>query len=224
MKARLLISLLVLLVLAVGFGAGMWTERQRPVPPPPATLMAELAVPAKRLTTAAAVMKPIPLQPAVNRAQLASEIERMKPQIEAFRERLELIEADFDAAFGEILRPAQRERFVEAQRQMAEARAKVSPIGLAPPLSTEQILRLQDRPAYSVLNMVVPEMKLDWLTRSLGLDAAQQEQTRALLRERRVKFIALLDETPPPSLMLSGLAVAAQRLAVPTTPAQTTGK
>ena len=38
------------------------------------------------------------------------------------------------------------------------------------------------------------------LSQALGLSDLQRKQLRALLEERRSKFIALVDETPPPSI------------------------
>jgi hypothetical protein len=61
--------------------------------------------------------------------------------------------------------------------------------------------------------MIAPTMKQDSLIKDLKLTDAQQLKTRELLRDRREKFLAIVDSTPPPSIMLSRLAPAAQRLA-----------
>ena len=60
--------------------------------------------------------------------------------------------------------------------------------------------------------MVAPSMKQDALIKDLKIDAAQQAKTNELLRARREKFLAIVDSTPPPSIMLSRLAPAAQRI------------
>jgi hypothetical protein len=225
MKQRLLVLLLVLAVLGAGLAAGMWIERQRPVPPPPAKLMAELSMPATRLIPAAQ-MRLIKLQPAVNRAELSHAIAEIKPQIEAYRAKIEGIETTFETGLDAILTPAQSEAYAAAHRELAGRQVQTTKLDPAPPLSTETILALQNRPAYSVLNMVVIDLKLDWLTNKLSLAPAQTDQVRELLRQRRDSFIALVDATPPPSLMLSDLATVAQRLVTPAqamTPAEKPG-
>jgi hypothetical protein len=47
----------------------------------------------------------------------------------------------------------------------------------------------------------------------LGLSAEQQEKVRGLLQQRRDKFLALVDSSPPPSITLSQLAAQASKLA-----------
>jgi hypothetical protein len=60
--------------------------------------------------------------------------------------------------------------------------------------------------------MVAPTMKHDSLVKDLKLDAEQQTKARELLKQRREKFLAIVDSTPPPSILLSRLAPAVQRL------------
>lgn len=61
--------------------------------------------------------------------------------------------------------------------------------------------------------MVAPTMKHDSLVKDLKLDAEQQIKARELLKQRREKFLAIVDSTPPPSILLSRLAPAVQRIA-----------
>lgn len=217
MKQKLLVFLLVLAVLAAGVLAGIWIERQRPVPPPPAKLMAELVVPATKLQPArqARLLK---LRPAVNRAELTEAIATLKPRIEAYRKKVAVIDEDFETAMTRLLSPEQQAAYTAARAKITDRQAQQARIDPAPPLDTDAILALQNRPAYSVVNMVVIDLKLDWLTRELNLAPAQVGEVRRLLQERREKFIALVDATPPPSLMLSDLATVAQRLAEPDEP------
>jgi hypothetical protein len=53
------------------------------------------------------------------------------------------------------------------------------------------------------------------MTSELKLDEAQRGKVNDLLHVRREKFIELVDNSPPLSLMLSRLAPIAQRLAEP---------
>lgn len=222
MKQRLLVFLLIIAVLGAGVLAGIWIERQRPVPPPPARLMAELSTPATKLLPAQKQFPLIKLRPVVNRAELTQAIAEIGPQIEAYRAQLATIEQGFDASLNALLTPAQREAYVAARTRLEQQQIGRNQIEPAPPFSTDEILALQHRPAYNVLNMVVVDLKLDWLRRELGLDEAQVTRVRALLQQRREQFLALVDASPPPSLMLSDLATAAQRLVEPA-PARSTG-
>lgn len=215
MKQRLLVFLLIIAVLGAGVVAGIWIERQRPVPPPPARLMAELTTPATRLVPATQQFPLIKLRPVVNRAELTQAIAEIGPQIEAYRAQLAAIEQEFDAALNAMLTPAQREAYVAARVRLEQQQIGRNQVEPAPPLTTDEILSLQHRPTYNVLNMVVVDLKLDWLRRELGLDEAQAIRVRELLRHRREQFLTLVDTTPPPSLMLSDLATAAQRLVEP---------
>jgi tetratricopeptide (TPR) repeat protein len=90
MKRRLVIAGLTASVFTLGYTTGRWVESTRPVPPPPAPLMAEFS--AKRT--------PAPARPPLNRAQLAAEIDRLRPQIESYRKRIEALEAAFDRALA----------------------------------------------------------------------------------------------------------------------------
>ena len=83
---------------------------------------------------------------------------------------------------------------------------------LVEPLTDDEIDQLRQRSLYGVLWNVAPSMKQDSLIKDLKLDAAQQAKTLDLLRLRREKFIAIVDSLPPPSILLSRLAPAAQRL------------
>lgn len=212
MKQRLLTVLLTLGLLGAGFGTGIWTERHRPLPPPPIAFMGEMGK-----GGAAAGRAPAPAE--IDRAELAAEIARMRPQIDRFREQLNGIESGFEHDLQALLTPAQRTTYATLKTQPGPAResqimgpeSKVS--GLARPLSAEQIAQLQQRPVFHVVDMVVVSMRLDWLVQELSLDAAQRAGVQALLQQRREKFLALTDSAPLPSLLLSRLAPVAERLA-----------
>jgi hypothetical protein len=213
MKPRLLITGLTVTVFGAGYAAGLWTERTRPVPPPPAPLMGEFSgkhapVPGKT-TTAASVRSPL------NRAQLAAEIERLRPQIDGYRQRLDALDAEFDRELIAHITPEQAATYTAAQKRRAERSAKGAAQAAAKhdPLTDEEIDQLRQRSLYGVLWMIAPTMKQDSLIKDLKLTEAQQLKTRELLRDRREKFLAIVDSTPPPSIMLSRLAPAAQRLA-----------
>ena len=213
MKRRLVIAGLTASVFTLGYTTGRWVESTRPVPPPPAPLMAEFS--AKRTPTPGDNRVPAPARPpAINRAQLAAEIERLRPQIESYRQHIDALDAAFDRDLAGILTPEQLANYTAAQKRRAERNAKgaAAAAALVEPLTDDEIDQLRQRSLYGVLWNVAPSMKQDSLIKDLKLDAAQQAKTLDLLRLRREKFIAIVDSLPPPSILLSRLAPAAQRL------------
>jgi hypothetical protein len=210
MKRLLWIAVLTLVLLGLGFGVGIWTERRRPLPPPPFPFLGEM------LDRSQPPSGKPPGPPLIDRAELAAEIEQMRPQIEAFRRQLDQIENDFDRDLRALLSPAQAEIY-GARQQLKGRFPSREEVFRQPPksVSAEQISRLQQRPMFHVVDMVVVALRLDWLNRELKLDDTQREKVRALLLVRREKFLALTDSAPLPSLFLSRLAPLAERLAEP---------
>jgi len=220
MKRSLAITALSAAVFAAGYVAGLRTERSRPVPAPPAPLMGEFS--SRSVTTAATATpsKPnlpnaAPVRVPQNRAQLVAEIDRLRPQIDSYRQRIDMLDVEFDRELAAVLTPDQQKSYSAAQKRRAERMAKgAAEVASAPaPLTDDEIDRLRQRSLYGVLWMVAPTMKHDSLVKDLKLDAEQQAKARELLRQRREKFLAIVDSTPPPSILLSRLAPAAQRLA-----------
>ena len=216
MKQRLLIAIFTVLVFGAGFAARMWTESDAAVPPPPAAIGSEFVhVPAG---PPAAGTKPETKSPqALNRAKIIADIEKLRPQIEAYRARLDQMDAEFEHGLVALLTPEQKERFDARQKKAAEGRAKHDAREAADPspLSDEQIRRLQEMPLGEVLWKVSISARIERLNRDLKLEESQQEKVRELLTIRRDKFLALVDSTPPPSITLSQLVTQTQKLAAP---------
>jgi hypothetical protein len=82
------------------------------------------------------------------------------------------------------------------------------------PFSDEEIWRLQ-QPPQRLFRMIVLSRELDEMTQELKLDEAQRGRVLDLLRERREKFLSLVDQVPSPSVILSRLASQIQRLEQP---------
>lgn len=205
MKQRILIAVLTLAVLGAGYAAGIWTERNFCKVPLPPQLLGEL--------TDATSQQAAPKPPKADHAALAAEIERLRPQIDAFRKRIGEIDREMDRDIEAMLNPRQRVRFQEVVTKFAELRKKEDAKFESPtPLTDEEIARLRQQPLYHLLAIVVIPMRLEWNTRDLNLDAGQQKQLRTILEARRSKFLELVDSSPPPSLTLSRLAPVAQRL------------
>ena len=144
---------------------------------------------------------------------MLGEIQKLRPQIEAYSAQVDEINAEFDREFAQLLTPPQREKHVANQKKKAERDAKR--LADRSPLSDEEIQRAKDRPLTSIYWNVVVTPHLEWMTKEYALDPTQQTNLRALLALRRNKFIALLDSTPHPSIRLSRLAPLIERVAPP---------
>jgi hypothetical protein len=206
MKQRLLIALLTVVVLGAGYLAGVWTQRHSCKVPPAPALLSELSPDKTASVPSVAAPTPDP-------AKLAAEIERLRPAIEKFHARMLEIDREMDRQIDGILRPDQHDVFQAIVKRYADLRAKEdAALNVPRPLTAEEITDLQQKPLYKMLAIVVVPMRLEWNTRDLKLDGAQREKLRDILKERRRKFIELVDSSPPPSLSLSQLVVASQRL------------
>jgi hypothetical protein len=208
MKQRLLIALLTVFVFGAGFGARMWTEADTPVPPAP-TLGSEF------INHDNGNKKPAPPTP-TDRAKLVAEIEQLRPQIEAYRNRLDAIDAEFDHNFVEVLNPEQRKAYeanqAEYQKKRAERDAKAAKAPAPGPMTDEEIARARQRPFQIAFWRVSFGERLDSLTREYKLSPDQHETVRALLKARRDKFLSLVDSTQPPTFKLTTLLHSLPRL------------
>jgi hypothetical protein len=206
MTQRVFVALLTVVVFLAGYAARVWTEPRQSVPPAPAALAKEYA----RSETPNSDKKN---DRQLDRAKLLTEIQKLRPQIEAYSAQVDEIYAEFDREFTLLLQPAQREKFVLNQKKRAERDAKR--MADRSPLSDEEIQRAKDRPLTSIYWNIVVTPHLEWMTKEYSLDPTQQTNVRALLALRRNKFMALIDSTPHPSIRLSRLAPLIERVGAP---------
>ncbi|HEY1847757.1 MAG TPA: hypothetical protein VGG37_01065, partial [Opitutaceae bacterium] len=182
MRDRILAAVLTLAVFAAGFGAGLWSERHRPIPPPPGAFMGEFG--ARQGKT--------PKPPAVNRSELSEQIAKLGPEMDNFRSRIADIYSQFDHDIEGILTPAQKAKYEE--RFKSHRNLPPPELGTGDgPLSDEQIEVLLQRPFRTLAFIVVLPMTLERMTNELKLDDTQREKVRDLLRVRREKFVELVD-------------------------------
>lgn len=213
MKQRILIALLTVVLIGAGFAAGIWTERNACKVPKPPAVLGEMSP--SKTAAQATTRKNDP-----NPAELAAEIERLRPQIESFRERLSQIDYEMDQEIKGILNAEQATKFDDIVKYYADRRAKeAANWDRDTPLTLNEIVNLQQQPLYKMLGIVVVPLRMEWNTRDLNLTPEQTGQLREILVRRRQKFLDLVDASPPPSLMLSRLAPVARRL-VTTAPEQ----
>jgi hypothetical protein len=210
MTQRVFVALLTVAIFAAGYGARMATERDQSVPPPPAALAQEYASARPASPGGKGDGK---TKGEVDRAKLLADIQKLRPQIEAYTAQVQEIEMEFDREFVLLLNPAQREKFAANQKRRAEGDARR--LADRSPLSDEDIQRAKERPLTWIYWQVTVTPRLEMATKEYSLDAAQQTAVRALLALRRNKFIALFDSTPHPSIRLSRLLPAIERVAVP---------
>jgi hypothetical protein len=206
MKQRLLIALFTILGFAVGFGARVLTERQPVCLPAPG---AEFARPQQTAVgTAGTVVSES------EREKFFAEIEKMRPKIEAYRNRVGEIYWGFDQDFGTILNPEQRARWDEHLKKGADSRAarQAREVGQPGPLTDEQVEQLRREPLWNALGLIAVEWRIQRLTDEYHLTPEQQAKTRDFLEFRRQQFLQLLDSSEPPSLGYSELASRAQKL------------
>lgn len=206
MTQRLFVALLTVAVFVAGYAARMLTEPQTSIPPAPPALVKEYA-----RSQPATDDKKSDRQ--LDRAKLVEEIQKLRPQIEAYSAQVDEIYAEFDREFTRLLRPPQLEKHFVNQKKKAERDAKRQADNS--PLSDEEIQRAKDRPLTSIYWNIVVTPHLDWMTKEYSLDPAQQTELRALLSLRRTKYMALIDSTPHPSIRLSRLAPLIERVGAP---------
>lgn len=206
MTQRVFVAILTVLVFLAGFGARIWTEPRQAVPPAPSALRQEFP----RVTKPGTEKKN---EQQLDRAKLVAEIQKLRPQIEAFSSQMEEITAEFEREFALLLTPEQRGKFSAYKKKNAERDAKR--LTEVTPLTDEDILRAKDRPLTWIYWQVTVTPMLEMLTKDYKLDANQQAALRAALALRRNRFLALFDSTPHPNVRLSRLAPLLERVTAP---------
>lgn len=208
MKSRVLIAVATVVIFAAGYFARMWIECYRCKVPPAPQLLGELSGSKAPKPTAAKRLEKLP-----DPDKVAAQLQKLRPELEAFGARIDELDADMERRIHALLRPDQEPRWDKLMKHNAAYRAQEAAVIAGDgALSPEQIANLQQRPLYKLLAVVVVPLKLDWLTGDLKLDDAQREQARAILEDRRQKFLALIDSSPPPTLTLSRLIPVAHRI------------
>ncbi len=212
MKNVLPTILASIVVFVAGLFAGIWIQRHQPLPPPPTGLMGEF--------------RDMPLSgpggrhPPRDYAQLRAELERMKPQIEEFRKKVEPIKSDFRDKLKALLNPEQQAKLAilsehysnthpgsgdEGDRNRPSPPPNTGPGVPASGPAGPHFHRNHDG-LESMFPIILVPITLERLTQELTLTEAQKPQVRELLIERRRKFLELIDTNPPPSARLGMLA------------------
>jgi hypothetical protein len=223
MSPRLVIPVLVALGFSAGFGTRFITERDVSLPLPPAVGQ-EFA---QSGTTTNGDTKPVtpPKSSGVNsnsRATLIADIEANLAQIHTYQERMRAIETDFDRELVAMLDPQQLQHKEELKKTRAAGFNKGK--GQGPDdratrlMSDAEIDSIQQIYLLRALDTVAIKPRFNYLNREYKLTPAQQVEALRILEIRREKFLRLIDEIPPPSIRLVGLASRVKQLAEPETP------
>lgn len=189
-------------IFAAGVFAGMWIQRTQPLPAPPIGFLGEIrdvplssSNPSSDLTSSANAMP-----------QLTADIEKLKPDIVAFKNKLEPIRTEFREQLDALLSEDQREKLKALnERITTNSPAEVNGGSTKKPRDGLD----------SLLPIVIVPTTLDRLSAELRLDNGQKAAVQALLLKRRARFLELVDTTPPPSLQLRRIAPLIPQIAQP---------
>jgi hypothetical protein len=222
MKEQFHIVLITVGLFAAGLLAGVWTQRTRPIPPPPAPVLGEFqslappGFPGGGFAGSAGVSGPefggvrfSPGHPAAV-AAMNAKIADLEPKIREFQEAVDSIEKELRGKLDRLLTPEQRKKLASIDAEEAPETAGAGP---PPPPSIQIEGHGAERQHFMVgfhtpfpvggwlmMSMIIYQPSLDHLTSALKLDAAQQAAVKALMVERRTELLALIDKSPPPTL------------------------
>ncbi|HKD65911.1 MAG TPA: hypothetical protein VKB84_03655 [Candidatus Binataceae bacterium] len=191
MNERLQVVAITVVVFLLGLGTGIWTQRMRPMPPPPIALMGEFRAPGRMgfgPPPPPAWMAAFLHGPPPGPEEMRTRIEALEPQIAEFRRSVEVIESGFRKQLNAELTPQQ-------QRKLDNVETTMPPP--PPPLPG-----CAGEAGNLFVPMVIYRPALDRLTELLRLNSQQHEQLKSLLIDRRERLLALVDQTPPPSFKL----------------------
>jgi hypothetical protein len=199
---RILLTIIgTVLIFSAGVFAGVWMQRTQPVPPPPTEVMGEIRdMPIGAKNPSVGPDSHHNFDPARN-AELRAEIEKIQPEIDAFKKKLDPIKTQCRHNLEAVLTPEQRERLASFRERLASQSPPNTPGGEVHNHAWHPHEGLE-----SLFPIVLVENTLDRLTEDLTLTPDQRTKVRALLMERRSQFLELVDHSPPPSLRLSRLS------------------
>lgn len=201
----------VIIAAVSGFVVGTATQRlqnsaERPVDPAQ-PLLGELAVPGVNT----------PLRLALSPAEVARinrETKEVEAQADAFRERVRAMEEEFGQRIATLLTPAQKEK-LDALRGVGIGSAPAKHVSVPTPGDVlthvpfparapmvSAMPGLSPDTLYSVVDLTFVAWSLDNLRSALSLTKEQETAVRALLIERRARFLEWTDRFPPPTLRL----------------------
>lgn len=193
MRGNVLVVLATVALFVAGLFVGVWTQRTRPLPPPPVGPMGEFGQANHPGFAAAPPTRRAPWfvgggsgghQP-VSPQEIRKQMTILMPQIADFQQKVDAIEQQFRTSFDAILTPDQKQKLDTITKRLASFPDPLP--GCAPGMG----------PIF--VSMVIYRPTFEHLSEDLTLDEKQRQQLMDLLTTRRNKLLALVDATPPPS-------------------------
>lgn len=206
MKEQLQVVVLTIVVFGAGLLTGVWTQRSRPVPPPPMAVMGEFhGLP--HLPPWGGAMGTMRWMARGNRQEIARRLAQLRPQFEAFRSKVEAIQDDYHKSLEAILTPAQQAKLAARPLPPKPPELPALPPDLPePPPGMPGPPPGMPGPSEELggpfVGMIIYQPVLQFMAGYLDLNPGQREQLKQLLIKRRQNLLDLVDATPPPSLML----------------------
>ena len=223
MKEQFHIVVITVGLFVAGLLMGIWTQKTKPIPPPPAPVLGEFGAfqPPTVITAgseagAVAIRRFSPGHSAAV-VTMNRNIAELEPKIREFQASVDAIEKEFRDKLGKLLT-------AEQQKKLAAIEAEEAPItaGLGGPLPPPPLEMPAQPPApgaqgqpvvigfrapfpiggWLMMSMVIYQPSLEHLSSELKLDAKQQAAVKELMVERRTELLALIDKNPPPTLGL----------------------
>ena len=227
MKEQFHIVLITVGLFVAGLLMGIWTQKTKPIPPPPAPVFGEFGLGQTRAMVtrgfgpaeggfAIGRFSPGHAATIVTMNRNTAELE---PKIRAFQSAVNGIEKDFREKLDKVLTPEEQKELSAIEAEEAPVTVGVGPLpppdaeveGQAPLPGAEPgpQVAVGVHPPFPIggwlmMSMIVYQPSLEHLTGELKLDAKQQAAVKDLMVERRTKLLALIDRNPPPTLGFGG--------------------
>jgi hypothetical protein len=233
MKEQFHIVLITVSLFVAGLLMGVWTQKTRPIPPPPAPLLGEFGTISSPGISAGgyapgmggfAIERFSPGHPAAL-VTMNRNIAELEPRIREFQATVDSIEKEFRGKLDKLLTAEQRKRLASIEAEEAPETAEVGPPP-PPPLAFEGPGATPPPPlppgdgnrrffvrlhtpfpvgGWLIMSMIVYQASLEHLISELKLDPAEQAAVKQLMVERRTDLLTLIDKSPPPTLGVDGL-------------------
>src|SRR5215469_17340703 len=219
MKEQLHIVLITVGLFVGGLLMGIWTQKTRPLPPPPAQVLGEFGPLPPQGMRAAGYGPPFGPVAIARFApghagaiiSMDKDIAELEPRIERFQGAVDSIEKGFRAKLVKLLKPEQQQKLASLESAPAAQFSDDFPPPPLPSPDGNQKFFVRFRAPFppggwQLMSMIIYQPALEHLTRELKLDPAQHSALEQLMVERRTELLALIDKSQPPTLGLEGSA------------------
>ena len=221
MKENLSTIIITVLLFMGGLLTGIWTQKTRPLPPPPMQPWGEFRH-GEAHREEADRQRPDRSDPHHQqmREMMEQKMASLKPEFEAFHEKMKAIDDSFHKKLLTILNPEQKQKVEEFRNKARQEQQK--PRGEDQPPGRPDFQQSQGGPPHNnppqpppggppggeenpLLGMILIKPTLEDMTEVLKLDSKQQAELKTILVERRSDLLNLVDKTPPPTIKLGRL-------------------